>query len=56
MSKSKIHECPNCGGTNIKQVGIYYQCQTNRGRKRIQSCGFVGTKEDFNIIEQKTIS
>ncbi len=49
MSSKNQPICPNCGGTNIKPVGIYFQCQSRRGAIRIISCGYVGKSMDFNI-------
>ncbi len=42
-------QCPNCGGTNIKKIGVYYQCQTITGIINFLSCGYIGESTDFNI-------
>lgn len=36
--------CPNCGGTNIRMTGIYYQCHSKLG---VVSCGYLGFPEEF---------
>ena len=49
MSKDIKRECPKCGGTNIKPVGIYFQCKSGTGIIRITSCGYIGKSMEFNI-------
>lgn len=58
MINSKL-VCPNCGGINIKPIGIYYQCKAlkypNPFQRNHVSCGYIGSIDEFGGKKQAVL-